>query len=148
MDEYSVKPIRLIPKHILPVAIDNSMSYYEAVAKVTQKINEVIDAINKIDPSSDWSDYLKKKTTEGELGIYAVEGEEQGLVPVDVENGLATTDYVDDRISVVEPNAVEAATQELEKVKINDVNYEVGHTEEWTFTLDDDTTVTKNVVVR
>ena len=40
---FHIDPLRLWVHKVLPVVYDDSLSYYEVLAKVTKKLNEVID---------------------------------------------------------------------------------------------------------
>lgn len=44
----TIKQLRWWAYKILPLAYDDSLSYYEVLAKATQKLNEVIDTTNKL----------------------------------------------------------------------------------------------------
>lgn len=37
---------------VLPLAYDNSLSYYEAICKLTAKVNELIDIINEMETTT------------------------------------------------------------------------------------------------
>ena len=46
-DRYDVSPLRFWVHHILPLVYDDSLSYYEVLAKMSYKMNEVIEGLNK-----------------------------------------------------------------------------------------------------
>ena len=42
----TIKPLRFFSQKVLPLVYDDSLSYYEVLSKVTQKLNELITAFN------------------------------------------------------------------------------------------------------
>ncbi len=54
----TVNKLRFWCYKILPLVYDDSLSYYEAICKTTQKLNEVIDNVNEL------PDYINKEITE------------------------------------------------------------------------------------
>ena len=57
MDE-TIKTLRFYCQKVLPLVYDDSLSYYELLCKVCNKLNEVITAQNGI------PDYIEKKIKE------------------------------------------------------------------------------------
>ena len=49
----NLKPFRFWCQKILPLVYDDSMSYYEVLAKLTGKLNEVIETFNDELPEQD-----------------------------------------------------------------------------------------------
>lgn len=41
-----IKPLRFYSEKVLPLVYDNSLSYYEVLNKVTNKLNDLIEAFN------------------------------------------------------------------------------------------------------
>lgn len=54
-------PLRFWCQKILPLTYDDSLSYYEAICRISAKCNEIIDAINNIDDS--FKDYVNSALT-------------------------------------------------------------------------------------
>lgn len=36
-------------QNVLPLVYDNSLSYYEAICKLTEKVNELVDIVNNLE---------------------------------------------------------------------------------------------------
>lgn len=36
-------------QNVLPLVYDNSLSYYEAICKLTDKVNELVDIVNNLE---------------------------------------------------------------------------------------------------
>ena len=56
-----ISKIKLYCQKILPLVYDDTLSYYEVLCKVTEKLNNVIDNENKI--SGYWNDFINKFET-------------------------------------------------------------------------------------
>ena len=41
-----IRPFRFFANKVLPLVYDDSLSYYEVLAKLTGKVNEVIENVN------------------------------------------------------------------------------------------------------
>ena len=64
-----VEPIRLFYQKTLPAVFDDSLTYYEAIAKLTQKVNECIEAINSFE--DDYKAYTDEQIAKAKEEIYA-----------------------------------------------------------------------------
>ena len=80
MTQYSsvekIARIRLLCHHVLPAVYDESLSYMEALAKLTFKVNETIEATNTL---NDNVGLLRDVVTELNERVTAVEGEIDGF---------------------------------------------------------------------
>lgn len=53
-----LKPLRYWCHHVLPLVYDDSLSYYEVLCKVTEKINEIVDLFDPF--TSEFAEYVQK----------------------------------------------------------------------------------------
>ena len=56
----SVTPLKVYCQKILPAVYDDSLSYYEVICKFLNKLNELIEAFNELEPD----EYVKKEELE------------------------------------------------------------------------------------
>lgn len=70
-----IRPFGFRCYKILPLAYDDSLSYYEVLCKVTGKLNEVISALGEITDNDDEIKALAEKVNENILAINNLEGE-------------------------------------------------------------------------
>lgn len=62
-----IKKIRPFCQYVLPLVYDDSLSYYEAICKLTQKINEIIDLYNNM--SDDFGALVDEKIAEFKIYV-------------------------------------------------------------------------------
>lgn len=58
-DTVKVRPFHFWSQKILPLVYDDSLSYYEVVGKVTNRLNDVIEVIN-----NELEEYVKDRINE------------------------------------------------------------------------------------
>lgn len=106
MDE-RVKQFRFWCQKVIPLVYDDSLSYYETLCKVSQKLNEVIDFVNNFqDTTNDYTDEqirILKEYLQNEINItnYNLEQlRKDGKAYVDSEI-LKVTGYINEQISIL-----------------------------------------------
>lgn len=72
IDVEKIENIRFMCHKILPLVYDESLSYYETLCKISNKLNETIDATNQLE---DNVSYLNGRVTDLNNRVTAVEGE-------------------------------------------------------------------------
>lgn len=133
MTQYSsvekIARIRLLCHHVLPAVYDESLSYMEALAKLTYKVNETVEATNTL---NDNVGLLRDVVTELNDRVTVVEGEIDGFereierrfavleeqINASVDAKLQEVDDkiedVENRVSVLE-NTVDATLKEFKE---------------------------------
>ncbi len=71
-----IAQVRLLCKKVLPAVYDESLSYLEAICKLTYKVNETINSVNAL---NDNVDVLNDSVTELNARVTAVESEIDGF---------------------------------------------------------------------
>ena len=133
MTQYSsvekIAKIRLLCHHVLPAVYDESLSYMEALAKLTFKVNETIEATNTLNDNvgllRDVVSELNDRVTvvEGEIDGFEAEVERrfaelEAAINASVDAKLAEVDVkiedVENRVSILE-QTVEATLREFQE---------------------------------
>lgn len=85
-----IKPFKFFSQKVLPLVYDDSLSYYEVLCKLTNKINELVEFINgKV------ADLVKQILAEGLFDAMYIEEEECIVLKsniIQVEDGVHTFD--------------------------------------------------------
>lgn len=90
MNNPPVKPFRFWCQHVLPLAYDDSLSYYELLNKVVVYLNEVIEKTNTTDDNvNTLADELAQ--LKEEIGEYLAEEVEKAVDKYVVEKGLVSS---------------------------------------------------------
>lgn len=61
MSDFNIKTFKFWCQKVLPLVYDDELSYYEVLCKVVQKLNEVIDDVNKL------PEYIRELISDGKL---------------------------------------------------------------------------------
>lgn len=123
----SIKNFRFWAQKVLPTTYDESLSYYEVLCKLRDKLNEVIDAVNDMDPGAFANTFREiLEPDEGVTEVYSATGDEQGSIGVSGTTGnLTRTDYVASEIEDAVTDATDDMTEYVDG-KIQDVNEDIG----------------------
>lgn len=93
---------------VLPLVYDNSLSYYEVLCKVTHKLNELIDALNKT------NDQVLKNTNAIE-DLQTLTSDIQALLEK-IKNGDYVDLYLDSIINWIDKNLQEIVARIVKQV--------------------------------
>ena len=52
-NNFMIRPLKFWCQHVLPLVYDDSLSYYEALCKISSKVNEVIARTNEV--TDEWA---------------------------------------------------------------------------------------------